>query len=330
MPARKTEQQIPAGLTAGDLGQEVAATDGRCALISFIQSPLAVNRENGYVVFTTDAALAADAESFEWTFTLNGGTPDVHTTDRGEIFFSPSDTGALSMAVRILDNGNAEQASLELAQEVVVLNAELEALIDNSANDEGPSISNPDVARELVNDHNPYYQNVALQVPEADDAFQRFVFSMVFDGALARSPAQRKQHLDQLATALNGGDADFVALTAEGAGACGIRLPLLAMVIGTPTPQLAWTELPDTAEQRGSADEQLREALAALDEEVRIDLFNLARFPKSNITRCAQIIETLRDHYFPGTTFNDVLTGMSGTRAHWITRHYNEGPLVRT
>jgi hypothetical protein len=54
------------------------------------------------------------------------------------------------------------------------------------------------------------------------------------------------------------------------------------------------------------------------------------RFPKSNITLCGRLLEALRNRYFSGTNFNDVLTGMSGTRAHWITRHYLEGPLVRS
>ena len=100
------------------------------------------------------------------------------------------------------------------------------------------------------------------------------------------------------------------------------------MIVGSPAPLLQWTELPEAVDQRNVADEQLRQSLAALDESALIDLFNLARFPKSNITQCAKIIETLRNHYFNGASFNDVVTGMSGTRAHWITRHYSEGPLI--
>jgi hypothetical protein len=50
----------------------------------------------------------------------------------------------------------------------------------------GPGISNPDVARELINDHNPDYPDGKLQTPESGDAFRRFVFSMVFDAALKR------------------------------------------------------------------------------------------------------------------------------------------------
>ena len=73
MAVRKTETRIPTGLVASDLGESFVAADGRCALVSFITSPLAVNRENTYVVFVTDAGLAAQAHSFEWSFSENGG-----------------------------------------------------------------------------------------------------------------------------------------------------------------------------------------------------------------------------------------------------------------
>lgn len=329
MPVRKTESRIPANTQPFDLGQAVLTSDGRSALVSFITSPLVVNRENTYVVFVTDQTLGRSVQTFEWSFSENGGAPTLQATEYGEISYTPQSTGNLSLTIRLFGTGDTEQSSITLAQEVVPLNAELEALIVNARNETGPTVANTDVARELINDHNLYYQSVALQTPEADDAFQRFVFSMVHDGALQRTAARRKQHLDQLAVSLNSQAPDFVTLTTEGAGVCGVRLALLAMTLGAPSPLLDWAELPEPASQRAFADEQLRQRLAALDKTVQIDLFNLARFPKSNITQCARIIEALRDRYFSGTNFNDVLTGMSSTRAHWIVRHYREGPIQR-
>ena len=61
---RKTETRLPAGLQPADLGEAVASADGHCCLVSFITAPLAVNRENIYVVFVTDAGLAASVQSF--------------------------------------------------------------------------------------------------------------------------------------------------------------------------------------------------------------------------------------------------------------------------
>jgi hypothetical protein len=324
---RKTESRIPANFQASDLGEAVVAGDGRCALVSFITSPLVVGRENNYVVFVTDTTLASSAQSFEWAFTENGGAPETHTTEDGEISYSPKAAGRLDLAVRILGSGNTEQAALSLVQEVAALNVELETLIGDAQNQPGPGVSNPDVARELINDHNPYYQSVALQTPEEGDAFQQFVFGMVFDGALQRTVAERKRHLDELAASLNNQGADFATLVAKGAGVCGIRITLLAMILPA---LLNFTELPEPFNQRVVADEQLRQTLAALSEENRIDLFNLVRFPKSNITLCGRILEALRDRYFAGTNFKDVMTGMSGTRALWIVKNFMMGPLLRS
>ena len=334
MPVRKTETRIPVGSAASDLGEAFVAADGRCALVSFITSPLVVNRENTYVVFVTDGGLATSAQSFEWTFTENGGTPNAQVTQLGETSYQPQSKGTLDLKVRILDSGNNEQANLSLTQDIAPLNPILEGLIANAGDQPGPGVANPDVVRELVNGYSVYYQGVNLQTPESGDSFLHFLFSMVFDGAQQRTPDQRKQHVEDLALALNDQTTDLTSLIAEGAGVSAVRLPLLAMTAGiagtgSPAP-LTWTELPDVPAQHDSAEEQLCQAVAGLDETVRLDLFNRARFPKSNITACGRIVEGLRDHYFSGTSFSDVLTGMSGTRAQWIVRHYREGPLSRS
>lgn len=326
MSVRKTESRLPASAVAADLGQAVVAADGRSALVSHISSPVVAGRENIYVVFVTDAGLAGSVQTFEWSFAENGGAPNVQSSDDGEIAYTPNAPGQLSVRVRVLGSGNSEQAVLSLEQDSVAPNVELEGIITDARNETGPSASNPEVARELINDHNAYYQNVTARNPEPGDAFQRFVFSMVYDGVTQRTATRRKQHFDELAHSLNDSAPDFAASIAEDVGVCGVRLALLAMVMG----ELDWTELPEAQPQRASGDEELRERLAQLDQNTLIDLFNLVRFPKSNIVQCARIIEALRDRYFPGTNFNDVLTGMSGTRAHWIVRHYREGPLVRT
>ena len=328
MPLRKTEARIPAGLAASDLGEAAVAPDGRCALVSFITSPLVSNRENTYVVFVTDSGLAAQAGSYEWSFSENGAAPSAQTTQVGEVVYVPQTTGGLVVSVRILDGGDVEQANLSLTQTMAPLHPGLEALIAAATDQPGPGVSDPEVSRELVNDYNPYYQAVALPTPETGDAFQQFVFSMVFEGATKTNPDDRRQLVENLAQALDTAAADeLVNQTVEGVGVSRIRLPLLAMMPLTGAGLLPWTELPQATSQNEFADQQLRQNFAALDESVQVDCFNLARFPKSNITQCAHIIAALRDHYFPGTVFSDVLTGMSGTRAFWIANHFRQGPL---
>jgi len=329
MPVRKAESRIPAGFAAGDLGEAAVATDGRCALVSFITSPLVVNRENVYVVFVTDAGLAAAAQSYEWSFSENGGTAVTQSTLVGETVYSPQDTGSLATTVRILDGASTEQANLSLTQAMVPPNAELEALIAAATDQPGPGAGNPVVSRELVNDHNPYYQAVTPPTPEAGDAFQQFLFTVVVDGVSQQTPDDRKQLAEDLAQSFElAGTDDFVHLSAQGLGACGLRLALLALMPPAGSPLIPWTELPQPVSQNAFADEKLRQQLAALDEPSRIDFFNLARFPRSNITQCGRILAALRDHYFSGSKFSDVLSGLSGLRANWIVMHYRKGPLL--
>jgi hypothetical protein len=330
---RDTERRFPPGLGAGDLGQSGVAPDGRCALISFATAPVVISRDNAYVLFVTDAALAAVANSFEWTFTENGALMRTESTDIGESRYQPSGLGALSVRVRLLDASKGEQAALSLDQEVVLPTAEVETAIAAGQNTPGPGAGEPAVLREAVYEHSAYYRHVAPRTPEPGDGLKRFVFGMVMDGVGRRTSSERRQHLARLAVAAADRPDEFARLAAAGAGVCNIRLALLAMAQpATPTGPasfLPWTELPETGPAHAFAEEDLRKKLGALSKDARIDLYNLTRFPKSNTAACARILEALRDRYFPGTTFDDVLAGLSGTRAHWIVRHYREGPLQK-
>ncbi|SHM62035.1 hypothetical protein SAMN05444266_109218 [Chitinophaga jiangningensis] len=331
MAVRKTESRIPAGLQPSDLGQALVAPDNRCCMVSFIHSPLVLNRENTYVVFVTDAALAGNISNYEWTFTENASPPSVQTTESGEITYIPQATGDLEVKVRLLDAGATEQASLTISQKIFELNEELETLIAAAKNAAGAVEGNIEVERELINDFNTYYQEVALQNAESGEGFKQFVFSMVYDGALQQPPAARKQRLADLAAAINDGAGDYATLATAGAGVCSIRLSSLAMIVPLGGAKwLPWQELPEDANQRAFADQQLRDDLGKLEEAKRIDLFNIVRFPKSNINFCGHLLEALRDKYFSGTNFSDVLSGMSGTRSHWIMRHYREGPVAHS
>jgi hypothetical protein len=330
---RKTERRLPAPLLADDLGQSVDAPDARCTLVSFATAPIVVARDNAYVVFVPDDGLAGSADSFEWTFTENGNVARVVTTEHSVVRHAPSAVGALTVAVRILDGANSEQAALALDQTVVLPSAELEALISSAQESPGPGAGSPVVLREMVNEHARYYQQVAPRTPEGGDAFSQFLFGMAVDGAGRRTAAERWEHAEQLASALDQQPDDVARLAAIGVGVCSVRLALLAMLLpggAGGAPVLAFTELPQEGPPHAVADEALRQQFLALSEEVRIDLFNVVRFPKSNIAACGRMLEALRDRYFAGTSFNDVLTGMSGTRAQWIIRSYTEGPLQKS
>ena len=326
MGVRKTESRLPADLIPSDLGEAITSPDGLCTLVSYITSPLVAGRENTYVVFVTDAILATAVEKFKWIFKEDEGEADEPITNYGEVCYTPKSLGTLNITVQLLSSDNREQISLTLSQVVVPLNPNLEELILKATNEPGPGFGNPEVVRELVNDYCFYYQNVTLKNHDNLDGFQRFVYNMVYNGVLKRTPTQRKQHLERLAISLNINDGNFETISAEGAGICNIRLVLLAMI--SPA-AFEWTELPEPFPQRFISEVQLRKKLIDIEERKLIDFFNRVRFPKSNIESCGRILEYLRDHYFKGANFNDILMGMSGTRAFWIIRHYYEGPIDR-
>jgi len=328
VPVRKTESRLPSNFQPSDLGQAIAAGDGRCSLVSFITEPLAVARENVYVVFVTEPALASSIKSFEWSFTEDGGIPAVKTTEFGQIAYAPSVQGYLDLTIRLLDAGSSEQASLSLTQQIGPLNAELEQQISETADKPGPAMGNTEVLRELVNDHNPYYLNVALRTPEAGDGFKKLLFSTVYDGVLQRTPSARTDQVDRVGASLNTGAPDFIGASAPGLGVAAVRMALAAMML--PPNSISFTELPESDAGNTAGDEALRAKLAALGENDRLDLFNLIRFPKSNITLCGRLLEALRDKFFGGVNFDEVLTKMSGTMADWILLNYRRGPLHRS
>lgn len=328
MSVRKTESRIPQGLQPSDLGEAVVSLDGKCSLISFIMAPLAVARENMYVVFVTDPALASSTASFEWSFIEGSRPPIVKTSEIGQLAYTPLTEGFLSLKVRLLDGGSSEVASLSLTQEIGPLNVVLEEMIAKAVDKPGPTVSNVEVIREVVNDHNPYYKDVPLKTPESGNSFLNFLFSMTNDGVLQRSSAERKSQLELVANSINNGETDFVSAIGSGLGVCGLRMLLLTMLLSPSL--LPYQELPDPTDKNMIADAQIRQKLAALSESDRIDLFNVIRFPKTNIKACGQVLEALRDRFFSGVNFNDVLTKMSGAMGDWILLNYKKGPLHRS
>jgi hypothetical protein len=101
MVVRKTETRIPANFHAADLGQSIAAANGRCTLVSFTTAPIVVRRENVYILFVTDVLLAATAQSYEWTFKENNAIAKITTTPHGGVSYQPQTLRMLSLSLRI-------------------------------------------------------------------------------------------------------------------------------------------------------------------------------------------------------------------------------------
>jgi hypothetical protein len=314
-------------LQPSDLGEASLSSDGRFVFISFITAPLATGRENRYVVMVTDAGLATAVQSFEWTITENSSPPAVSSTEEGQITYTPTAEGKVEIKLRLLDAGASEQGSITVTQEIGSLNAELETLIADAATKPGAGMGNPDVLREIVNDHNPYYLDPVLKVPEPGKGFALLLFNTLVDGVLQSDVQKRDYQLEQVAAALNDAAPDFATAILPGLGVTKMRLVVMTMLLFPG--KLPFTELPDASADNLLADEQLRQQLAALSDDDKLDLFNTLRFPKSNIITCSKLLEALRDKFFNGVAFDDVLTKMTGTMADWLMLNYSKGPLHR-
>jgi hypothetical protein len=329
MSVRKTESRIPENFQASDLGEALVAADGRCALVSFLSSPITIQRENTYVLFITDTALGAVVDSFEWMFVSNDIPDDPVVTSEGEVSYVPQLAGRLDILANLRDDSGATVATIQMTQAVQPLNRELELRILFEGPVPGPTLGNVEVAREIVNDLSSYLAQLAPPAAEAGEAYRELIYGFVRNGALHRAPDDRKTHLRRLADALNGDGFDLPFLLDEGVGVCAVRIPLLAMMpqAGGGALPLAFRELPEEQLARSAALSALVRDCASLGTNMLIDLFNQLRFPKQNITRCAGILATLRDRYFPGTPFGDVLTGFDGTRIQWLIKHFRIGPV---
>jgi hypothetical protein len=327
MPVRKTESRLPASMTPSDLGESVTSSDGKYALVSFLTSPLPPGRPNTYVLFVTDNALAGSIKSFKWDITEDGTLGFSQTTDVGEIAYQTNNIGNIDVSVRLLDNTDAVVGRISLIQEIGPLYPALESEIADAVEKDGPGAANLDAVRGIFNDFRIYYLDVKPTIPESDDSFQRFIGGIIFRGGLKSDPDERASDFTQLADALDNNPDAFPIEAAPGIGTCAIRLALLAMNHPSGSPLLPWTELPEPSDQNAMADEQLRQKLKDFSDDDKVDLLNLSRFPKTNISLCAKIIENLRDKYFAGASFKDVMTGMDGTRGHWIMKHYLKGPI---
>ena len=324
MGVRKTESRIPSGYQAADLGEAIDSPDGKISLVSFFTSPLAPQLQNTYVAIVKDTSLATQTKAFRWHIAEDGSIPQTTKTDIGELHYRITNIGNITITLQLLDNTDNIIDSVSMIQEIQQLNPTTEEEIQAATEKEGAGAANPQIIRELINGYRTYYKDLKTQPAEPDDAFQKFISGMIFRGCQKNIHEQQNENFDRIAESLEDNNDAYNTHAAKGIGPTDMRLSLLAMVKG---PLIPWTELPEENDKNAFADEQLRQNFSAISESDKIDLANLARFPKTNIQLCAKVIEALRNKYFPGASFNDVMTGMNGTRGHWILKHYLKGPL---
>jgi hypothetical protein len=321
MPVRATELNLPPGMAAADLGQSVG--DASAALVSYHSSPCAVGRLQTYVLFVLDASLQGTVEKYRWTV----GGANTETTE-GVFEHTPSAAGDLQVDVSLLDGGGAVSKTLSIVQTVVPLNGELELLIARP--DEPTAVADdPDTNREIVNDVRGYLDELVPRSADPDSSLNKLLFATACAEAMTVKPADRAAQTRDLAAALAAGEAaNFVDKALTGIGLCQVRPQILAMYVsataGGATPMLPLREFPPDDKERATKLAELRTEFVALAAAQRIDLFNLLRFPKSNLRMAMLLVQKHLAKYFPAQSLPAVLADQG--KAKSLITQYKEGP----
>jgi len=328
MAVRKTESRIPQipGFTIDDLGQNAASgTNASVKMVSYLSSPLGVNILQNYVVFVEDATLQPNVASYEWIFNNNGAITNSNTTN-GVASFTPAQVGPLSVTVNLKDGANATLHTVVLQQQVAALNLELEQLIEQEGN-HSPSAGNPSVSRDVINGLRIFADAAAS--PVTDNALNRLILSLTYSNISANTAVQRNTLLENCSAAFAANPDTFFATAQNGIGITKLRPHLAAMfIMDGGNPLIPVTERPAgaTAAQITATLTAIRTAFNGLTEPRRIDIFNLLRFPKSNLKICKLVLDGLKGRYFPAEAFPVVLGNR--TKARRMIREFEIGPYV--
>jgi hypothetical protein len=327
MAVRKAETRIPLGFVADDLGQTAATADGKATLVSYYQSPVAQGHKQNYVVIVTDTTWQSQVVTYRWQVL---GT-NVDTTE-GVWEYTPGAITEIDLNVTLKRADGTDLGTVSLQQTVVSPNEDLENLIARS-NTTHPVAAAPAVSREVINDYLGLIHAVAPV--SSHEILNRILFGISYVEAQANNQAARETLLATLRGLVEGGStqaANFLTQATPGAGICGIRpemFTLLAIVIPRVTTMFTITPAPAISFPADAATVtrwlgEINTALVAAADPVRIDLFNMLRFPRLSL-KCTQLmIEGLQASQFSGHTLSAIFGVQSDILS--LIDKYKTGP----
>jgi hypothetical protein len=337
MTVRETEKRIPQGVTVADMGQ--ANANGDYVLVSYLTSPISIGSAIDYVVFATNGA---PADEYCWRFlTLPNHLVEDHS-EIGLMSYKPDRLGEMRMTVDVIVQAHTV-ATLALSHSIVERNQRLEILIDGKIFPSGrlmASGGDPQTSREIVNDFVKYVAEVTIST--SNKGIHPLVLAaVVYKESLFRPKsyniakpyalgwAVRNYELSLHAEELN--DDAFVNIidhTKNSLGVCQMKPQTAAMVLGLSP----WAELPKEISAREKVKRDIYSQYLALPKEKRIDIFNLLRFPKTNISLCARLLERLKngprcvEARAPNLTPDELLGDENAIKV--ISTEYNIGPVM--
>jgi hypothetical protein len=344
MTVRATESRLPAGFDAADLGEAavVVGSTGSAdyALVSYLASPLGTGSTVDYVVFVTNGP---DVMAYDWTIEPIGtGDVTINSTEVGTFSYVPQHVGLLQVRVE-LNLAAGQPVVLSLLQEVRPRFTGFEFLYESGGLgaqlDPSYSVaavgSDPAVTGELANSFRNYILSAAADHQLPPRLLGAIAYTGISDapkdqtvGATVWTPG-RDQKLEWAADELNGGGG-WVTDIDDPLGVCQLTLPTLATVVGPAglggNAYNTWREKAADGSNASEIDDLLLSDFDALTNDQKIDLFNLARFPRTNIERCAALLAWLRDrpNRWPGLSADQLLAEPLAIET--LTSELDDGP----
>ena len=355
MTVRVTESRLPAGYLASELGEAreyTSASGAKYVLVAFLTSPFRNQTFQEYVVFVIDG----EADEYRWTILDSSGQPvtirdssgqavTTPTTESGSFSCWYADTGLHKVRAEVID-GAGIVATLEMPQEIRTPSLVLEDVF--AAEDAGSLTGlqllrddgERDVLRELWNDFKPYIE-AAADATGSKGVPARLIAAILARESWARpkrgtNRAQdviaageawkiRETQHDELAAAYEQGPPTLPASLGPGQ----LLQPTVAALEGLTT----WREGAPAGTIGLQLDRKLVRSRNVLDfiglvVQEQVDVFNLARFPKTNITLVAKLLARLKNraHRWPDVLRANVLD--TDNLVKIVATEYNIGPTL--
>ena len=338
---RKTER-ISEELIIDELGSY--SEDGNYILVSSLTSPIAVESQIDFVVLVKDDT---EIDTYNWYFQVID-TSEVDSQlnfENGYISYTPKHTGNFRVVVELISGGNVITVlsiyhkiicrnifveSLIEKEDVLDVQTEIVHLFDLEQNIDididswiwsTAFINNPEITREIVNDLQRYIQEASLK----HDIPVEMIGSIVYKGILSKDKEDQESDIITYSDLLNGEDFTNDVLTELSLGKCQLK-PLFAAMIKYPD---LWDEIPEEKSEREDKIQEISDKfINNLSKQEKINLFNLLRFPKSNILLCAEFLSKLKNRTNP-TRYNGYIEDVfledeCGVKI--IASEYYEGP----
>ncbi|MDF1546369.1 MAG: hypothetical protein P1P88_01015, partial [Bacteroidales bacterium] len=337
MAVRLTERRIPLDFLPSDLGEvgtlkKVCETEKEnydfdnpdCYLISYLESPITVESKNTYVVFVLSESLRVKTTQYRWiidrSLDIFRETEEM-VTDEGVFNFCPSSEELTNKIKLVLEDQNGEMLrELEIVQELANKYEPLEKLLlKNELFEDGlvktyniACGGHPDTSREIFHDTIPYINATIQKMKDAYDNFtpplsydfvpRLFFISLVYSRMLKINKEEREEEIEKIINEINEESYDDWE---KPVGITQISPVKIAMLLKNPITleetYLPWGELSlDKGSHDDDFDTQI-ELFKNLNDDTKIDIVNILRFPKSNVSCCFKLLNKLknREHRYP-------------------------------